>query len=299
MSTLDYLDQIKQTLQAKGAPGGWLNSPAPPQAIKAAEEEMGYDLPDDWRQLYAQHNGESGHLGLFLDLPWLPLEEVLVQWRTWKGLEADYAQEGTHFSVPSGVIRERYVNLGWIPLSHDWGGNHLGVDMAPGVNGVVGQFINFGRDEELKFVLAQNTADLFRFLAEEIASERCQVEDPTEAMSWCDGQNLMGEMRRMPLPVYQPQRSVQRPAGDLSAWKSALPGPWPQVISSPEAFLASRVQYLIRKGLTELEPLRWCQGLVGLYIARNEVKDLGPLAGLPDLQLIQGFTIRTPSRTVT
>ena len=285
MKTVDYFEDIKQTLKAKGAPDDWLNPPATQQAISEAEQEMGLSLPDDWRLLYMRHDGESGHLGLFLGLPWLPLKDVVAQWKNWKSLEDDYSEEGNHFSLPWAAIQERYINPGWVPLSHDWGGNHLGVDMAPGPRGQVGQIINFGRDEDLKVVLAWNTQDLFRFLSEEIGSDRCRLEEPGEPMSWCDGASLPGEMTRMSLPLYQARLSPPRP-NDLGAWKSSLPSPWPSLIGDPEQFLTNRLQYLIRKDLTEIGPVAWCFEMVALYIARNEVRDLSPLSNLTNLQLI-------------
>nr|WP_305955588.1 SMI1/KNR4 family protein [Pseudomonas sp. R2-60-08W] len=41
-------------------------------------------------------------------------------------------------------------------VAYDYGGNHLGVDLDPGEYGVSGQVINFGSDEEEKFVLASS-----------------------------------------------------------------------------------------------------------------------------------------------
>ncbi|MFJ9499072.1 SMI1/KNR4 family protein [Brevibacillus centrosporus] len=46
--------------------------------------------------------------------------------------------------------RNRY----WLPISKDWGGNHLGLDLDPDEQGRMGQVINFGRDEEVKYVVA-------------------------------------------------------------------------------------------------------------------------------------------------
>jgi hypothetical protein len=44
-------------------------------------------------------------------------------------------------------------------------GNYLGVDMAPGVQGHEGQVINFGRDEDVKAVLADSLAEVLEWLA--------------------------------------------------------------------------------------------------------------------------------------
>lgn len=41
----------------------------------------------------------------------------------------------------------------------DAGGNHIGIDLAPDRNGVVGQVIIFGCDEKIKYVVANSWAD--------------------------------------------------------------------------------------------------------------------------------------------
>lgn len=47
-----------------------------------------------------------------------------------------------------------YTNPKWIPLTHDGGGNHIGLDFDPGALGTPGQVIRFGRDEDDKVLLA-------------------------------------------------------------------------------------------------------------------------------------------------
>ncbi len=292
MTVLEHLENIKDHLRRKGAADDWLNPGASPQAIADAEAQMDLKLPEEWRALYARHDGEKEHLGLFLGFPWMPLSQVVAEWKNWKTLEADYGDEGTHFSIPPLAIKEKYVNTGWVPLSQDWGGNHLGIDLAPGPKGQPGQFINFGRDEELKAVIARDADDLFRFLAEEIASDRVQVDSPDRAMTWRDGESLFGARELMPLPVYHPAPTPPRPEGDLQKWKASFLDPWPKVIGDPERFLSNRLLYLIRKDLTDLEPVAWCHQALAIYIAGNEVKDLSPLSGLSNLKLIHA--VRNP-----
>lgn len=286
MNVLDHLENIKDQLRRKGAADDWLNPGASPQAIADAEAQMELQLPEEWRALYARHDGERDNLGLFLGFPWMPLSQVVAEWKNWKTLEADYGDEGTHFSIPPLAIQEKYVNAGWVPLSQDWGGNHLGIDLAPGPQGQRGQFINFGRDEELKAVIARDADDLFRFLDHEISSDRVQLESPDRPLVWRDGESLFGARELMPLPVYHPSPAPPRPEGDLQRWKSSFLDPWPKVIGDPERFLSNRLLYLIRKGLKDLEPVAWCHQALAIYLAGNEVRDLSPLSGLSSLKLV-------------
>ncbi|TKH08610.1 SMI1/KNR4 family protein, partial [Bacillus wiedmannii] len=139
----------------------FLNAPATIEEIQYAESEMGIAFPDELRNLYLAHNGEdkSGP-GLFFGLPFLSLDEVLDEWRIWKRIEEDDFFNFDAFSIPTEYIKERYVNHNWIPISKDYGGNNLGIDVDPDEKGKVGQVINFGRDEEVKYVIANRISDL-------------------------------------------------------------------------------------------------------------------------------------------
>ena len=69
-------------------------------------------------------------------------------------------------SFPEGAIQLDYINRGWIPLSRDGGGNHIGVDLSPGPKGTKGQVINFGRDEREKCVLAASWGEFLSDFAD-------------------------------------------------------------------------------------------------------------------------------------
>lgn len=282
MTPLEYLEAIKNCLLEKGVASDWLRPAATPERLARTEAVLGTTLPAEWRELYLNYDGEAGEVGLFLGLPWLPLEELVRQWRIWEDLREEYAEEGTHYSIPPGAIQELYINSGWLPLSHDWGGNHLGIDLRPGPRGKVGQFISFGRDEELKFVIAHNTEDLFRFLYEEIRSPRSVIEDGR--LSWNDGDSLLSAVHHLSLPLYEEPNIPERPADDLAVWRDGLSPPWPALIQNPEEFLSRRMIHLIRRGLNDVGPLSWCRDLLGLFVAGNHIRELAPLSGLPLLR---------------
>ena len=53
-------------------------------------------------------------------------------------------------------------------MAEDWGGNHFGIDLSPGPDGRRGQVINFGRDEDLKVVMAPNLEAFIAWMAGEL-----------------------------------------------------------------------------------------------------------------------------------
>ncbi len=72
--------------------------------------------------------------------------------------------EITGESYPQDAIKPIYINLRWIPFSHDGAGNHLGIDLDPGATGIIGQVINFGTDEKNKFVIAPSLTDFMAWM---------------------------------------------------------------------------------------------------------------------------------------
>jgi internalin A len=269
---MDSLQRI-----AKKLPGGALRPGAQETDLEAAEAALGQKLPEEWRQLYRLHDGENGSVGALLGMSWLPLAEVVSNWRGWMDLLSEYQEEGSHFSVPPGAIQEHYIDRGWIPIAHDHGGNHLGIDLNPGPQGRPGQIINFGRDQEIKRVIAYGAADLWRFVAEELESERCRLEDGYVVSE----RDFLGEL---PVPLYH--AAPQQDAPDLEAWKAGLSPAWQAIVGDPARFVKSKEVYLMRKELTDLEGLRWCRQLLKTSFAANKISNLNPLASIASLRSI-------------
>jgi cell wall assembly regulator SMI1 len=124
------------------------------------EKEFGVTLPDDVKQSFRLHNGQSCDIypgaiaGEWLD----PIERVRDSLSIWRSLYEEEQESDSGFgeratSFPPDAIRCEYATPGWIPLLNTQDGNNCGVDLNPGPSGVYGQVINFGRDEDDKYVL--------------------------------------------------------------------------------------------------------------------------------------------------
>lgn len=166
----------------------WLAAHAPQiyaqLTVGASEAELddletliGQRLPADYRALYRRH----GDWGRALRLPHCTLDTVRREWLVWQELEPEFGDKmGKHTSHPPGAITPRYINLGWIPFLQDWGGNSVGVDLAPDVAGKWGQVITFGRDENEKVVLADSLGDFLREYLARLEAGRVKVIDETD-----------------------------------------------------------------------------------------------------------------------
>ncbi len=154
-----------------------LNPGCSSEQLHELERCLNCDLPEDFKAFYRRHNGQKGEVtGIFCGLPFLSMDDLLDQWSAWRELAQDFAKEAEDFgeenyatqitgeSYPVDAIKPIYINLKWIPFSHDGSGNHLGIDLDPGSAGIIGQVINFGTDESNKFVLASSITEFMTWI---------------------------------------------------------------------------------------------------------------------------------------
>jgi cell wall assembly regulator SMI1 len=156
------------------------NPPATEAQLAAFERLVGIRLPRAYRQLYRWHDGEEGdRWGHIYGLPLLPLREAGSQWAAWNAVLSDFG--GNRYKVlgggwPEGAVDPAYINSRWIPLTHDGSGNHIGLDFDPWSQGRVGQVILFGRDEEIKAVLAESLGKFLEWVAGLLESGNFRLE---------------------------------------------------------------------------------------------------------------------------
>ena len=138
----------------------------------------GLSLPDEVRSYWAVHNGETGaDFGLAAGFHFLSVSEAKKSLLDWAGARKILGKDLKSMdrdsrSHPPGAIQKKYSLAGWLPLLWDWEGNHIGVDLDPGPAGTIGQVINFGRDEEDKYVLFPSVVELVEWFASEYAAKR-------------------------------------------------------------------------------------------------------------------------------
>lgn len=145
-------------------------------AIASFEKELGLNLPEDVKESFRIHDGQQKYVvaGALVGEPLDPLESVRSSLTGWRRLY-EQEQQADHdsglgdrsTSYPADAIRCEYATPNWVPLG-DWDGNCYGVDLNPGPNGVHGQVINFGRDEDSKYVLAISWAHFLQDVADEL-----------------------------------------------------------------------------------------------------------------------------------
>lgn len=164
------------------------------------ESRTGLVLPAVLRAYWQLHDGETPRDAGLVEFRLLSLAEAEKDLAGWAEVRERLASGGSlkrinraSSSHPADAIQRQYSTPGWVPLLSDDDGNHIGVDLNPGPAGVAGQVINFGRDEEQKYVLFPSVIELVEWLAVAIETGRIAYDEDEEAIV-CMGGRLVDAM---------------------------------------------------------------------------------------------------------
>lgn len=156
------------------------NPPATDARIDAFGRLVGLALPRSYRALYRWHDGEEDdRRGHVYGLPLVSLRRAASDWTSWNETSAGFG--GNRYSIPAaswpqGAVDPAYVNPRWIPLTQDGSGNHIGLDFDPWPGGRVGQVILYGRDEDVKAVLAPSLGAFLAWIARLLESGNVRLD---------------------------------------------------------------------------------------------------------------------------
>lgn len=171
-------EHFERALPALGRPDVSLAPPATEADLVALEATVGEELPPEVRAFWSVHDGElPRNAGLAAGFCFVSVEEarkVLADWASTRvKLGADLKSlDRESRSHPPNAIQRKYSLPGWIPILRDHEGNYVGIDLAPGPAGHCGQVINFGRDEEEKYVFFPSVVELLEWLGGELEAGR-------------------------------------------------------------------------------------------------------------------------------
>ena len=142
-----------------------LNPGATDAQILEVEKAIGNSLPEQIKESYRIHNGQSsGDL-----IP--PLQpddegsyvlystvEMLREWRSWKEL-VDSGEFRGKESGPDQGIQSSWWHPGWISFASNGGGDSMCIDLAPAQGGTVGQIITMNHESSARQKLANSFAE--------------------------------------------------------------------------------------------------------------------------------------------
>ena len=156
----------------KNAPEGefFLAPGARAESIKVVESELGFQLPNAFKQSYRLHDGSDDHAVFPYGFHLLSLNGILSNWKMWR----NHVESNVFDAMepdPEGPIRRTWWNLKWVPFTHNTGGDHHCVDMDPAIGGDVGQVIKFSHEVGVQKVLASSFDDWLSQFAAALESD--------------------------------------------------------------------------------------------------------------------------------
>ena len=202
-----------------------LNRPAKIKDIKALEKATGLLLPDDLKESYRRHDGqEELSAGVIFGLPLVPLGSVAGLWQHYsqyeKSKKKKYNFDDQATCFPVGYVQPVYRSKCWLPISHDFSGNSIVIDLSPGELGSVGQVIVCDRDG-FHPVLALSWAQFLVDIAEELERGNWRIDQHGgEGIEFNLGTPKNGHFHDVGVDWSRRKLAIRKPSGDNETiWK--------------------------------------------------------------------------------
>ncbi|MBI1371734.1 MAG: beta-1 3-glucan biosynthesis protein [Phycisphaera sp.] len=156
-----------------------LAGPCKEASLARLEEDIGMPVPESFRASYERHDGQRPDaIGFIGGMQLLSLRYVRRHRAFWADLAASQTDKDANIvnehcrSDRPGAVKPVYANGLWVPFAYDRVGNHLGIDLDPGPNGVAGQIVNFGCDQNIKYVMAPSLEAFMHWYADQLEAGR-------------------------------------------------------------------------------------------------------------------------------
>ena len=143
--------------------------------LKKIEEIVGYTLPSKFKKIYLKNKTNIKNINF------LSIDEIYRE--VCDPIDNEVEVE-LYKSEPKKAILEKSFDPKRVPFISDESGNYIGIDFNPGVNGIIGQIINYGTDEYEMKVLANTFEDFIDGL------KRIKIKDNIYVMDYLDENNL-------------------------------------------------------------------------------------------------------------
>lgn len=299
-SMKELLKKIKALLSKHVEMETTFNPPATEEQILSVEENLGFKLSNDVRELYRVHNGQNNNGTLFFGLKFLSLDE---SFEIWKDIFCDDVLSSIYdvdiISIPPKSIKEVKYSKRYFPIATDFGGNFLVIDYDPDLtNGHVGQVINAGREEDIRYVITKNIRDFFEYMIDAVESNNFRLEDPERCSYWYIGNpqnsHFFDALKKLDLPYKYSIKSTQVDSDNSQSfeeWKIALSPNWQNVLQKECRETTSwkdikRVNSLrlLNYKFEDITPLEKFVGLRELILSGNPVSDISSISHLKQLK---------------
>ena len=139
---------------------GALRAGASPNKLEAIERHLGFGLPEEVKQFYQVHDGQTEDSPeLFDGFRFLPLDRLLDEWSMWQDDVAPCNFETE--SVSADTVKPVYWNPRWVPFAANGCGDCFAIDLDPNPAGQSGQIIGLWLAPPDRNVLGSSLTEWF------------------------------------------------------------------------------------------------------------------------------------------
>lgn len=146
------------------------NPPASEEEIAELEEYLNGKLTKEVKEIYLLHNG-----GEILGFEFSTIKKLIYELKSVTELEND--DEISEVDVATPRIKPKRWTSNRLHILGDGGGNYFAIDYNPTEEGINGQIINCGRDEDKLYVFADNIKDFLAGLLKIAEENKIDEED--------------------------------------------------------------------------------------------------------------------------
>ena len=127
------------------------------EELSKLEKELGFVLPDDFKEFYQIYNGQDEYADALFDIFYLcTVEQIISYWDALKSNESEFMMIRAESDIG---IKEIWGCSKWVPFASTADGHCLCMDFAPTEAGTVGQVITFWYNSPERELIAPSFKD--------------------------------------------------------------------------------------------------------------------------------------------
>ena len=161
-----------------------LNKATDKTKIDKLEEISRSKLPEDFKNLYLNYNGENENVfGIMAGFRFMDIDSIIR--------EHSVLQECSYevFSDKKNRIKEGNFRVGWIPFGDDGAGSFLVLDLDPDKLGTYGQIITIDRESDISYVISDSINEFINFIGEGFKNKNLSIvnQEDVQVIQWKNG----------------------------------------------------------------------------------------------------------------
>lgn len=137
------------------------------------EKVLGFELPNDFKEIYRIHNGAKSDSTTLAGEEWLSIRRIIIDYEMWNELfEAGDFDDVQAEPSSLAIKAEFWFNPKWIPFTTRLNGDGRMIDLDPSESGTVGQIIYMYHDDTERRLENICLKDFFEQYANDLENDK-------------------------------------------------------------------------------------------------------------------------------